>query len=340
MVTLVYRMRMHSGNASFGIVRDVMAKNAIARWSNPEVILVATTLLEDHPLMRYAMSQAKLSNASVLLVHVMPPSYSITEDNFGSHFLLPSPTVQVIRAKLDQAVKEFQREGILCESIVLKGFPEEEIPLFVKSKSVDRVIVATRSMSGVARLIEGSVAEKLIDVLEVPVCVIGRRTLAPAAFGTPLGRVLLATSLHSTSSMLASFASALAEVNHAHLTLLHVLVSEGMSEQQFEVAQLVARRRLSTLVPNESRHRFSPLLLVREGDPATIILEEAGSLSADIVILGSPHSSTTSRLFSSSVAHRVVLESKCPVITIKSVPGSSVEEIHEVTRAETLSIHS
>jgi nucleotide-binding universal stress UspA family protein len=112
-----------------------------------------------------------------------------------------------------------------------------------------------------------------------------------------------------------------------------------MSEQQFEVVQLAARRRLSALVPNEARHRLQPLLLVREGDPATIILEEAGSLSPDIVILGSPHSSTASRLFSSSVAHRVVLESKCPVMTIKSVPGSSAEEVHEVASAEALSTH-
>ena len=316
-----------------------MAKNTIARWSNPEVILVATTLLEDHALMQHAMFQAKLSKAAVLLVHVIPPSYLITEDPCSSPFILSSPTVRVIRAKLDEAAREFQREGILCEPIVLKGLPEEEIPPFVKSRSVDRVIVATRNISGVARLIEGSVAETLIDVLEVPVCVIGRRTREAAAFGTPLGRVLLATSLHSASSLLASFASALAEVSHAHLTLLHVLVSEGMSEQQFEVVQLAARRRLSALVPNEARHRLQPLLLVREGDPATIILEEAGSLSPDIVILGSPHSSTASRLFSSSVAHRVVLESKCPVMTIKSVPGSSAEEVHEVASAEALSTH-
>ena len=316
-----------------------MARNTIARWSNPEVILVATTLLEDHTLMQHAIFQARLSNATVLLVHVIPPSYLKTEGNCSSPFILSSPTVRVIRAKLDEAVKEFQREGILCEPIVLKGLPEEEIPPFVKSRSVDRVIVATRNISGVARLIEGSVAETLIDVLEVPVCVIGRRTREAAAFGTPLGRVLLATSLHSASSLLASFASALAEVSHAHLSLLHVLVSEGMSEQQFEVVQLAARRRLSALVPNEARHRLQPLLLVREGDPATIILEEAGSLSPDIVILGSPHSSTASRLFSSSVAHRVVLESKCPVMTIKSVPGSSAEEVHEVASAEALSTH-
>jgi len=316
-----------------------MAKNAIARWSNPELILVVTTLLEDHTLMQHAISQAKLSNASVLLVHVIPPSPLITEDDCGSSFVLPSPTVRIIRARLEQAAREFQREGISCEPIVLKGFPEVEILPFVKSRSVDRVIVATRSMSGVARLIEGSVAEKLIDVLTVPVCVIGRRTRAAAAFGTPLGRVLLATSLHSTSAMLANFASALAEVNHAHLTLLHVLVSEGMSEQQSEVAKLASRRRLSALVPNEARHNSQPVLLVREGDPATIILEEAGSLSPDLVILGPPHSSKASQFFSNSVVHRVLLKSECPVITIKSVSVSSAEVVYEVTSAKAVSTH-
>src|SRR5664279_5425718 len=105
-------MRMQSGNTSFRIVRDVMAKNAIARWSNPEVILVATTLLEDHTLMQHAMSQAKLSKASILLVHVIPPSYLITDDDCGAPFVQSSPTARVIRAKLDQAVKEFQLEGI------------------------------------------------------------------------------------------------------------------------------------------------------------------------------------------------------------------------------------
>ncbi len=308
-----------------------MAKNAIARWSNPELILVATTLLDDHTLIQHAKYQAKLSKASVLLVHVIPPLPLIIEDDCGSSFVLPSPTVRIIRAKLEQAAGEFQREGILCEPIVLRGLPEVEIPPLVKSRSVDRVIVATRSMSGVARLIEGSVAEKLIDVLAVPVCVIGRRTRAAATFGTPLGRLLLATSLHSTSAMLVNFASALAEVNHAHLALLHVLVSEGMSEQQSEVAKFGCRRQLSALIPNEARHKSPSLFLVREGDPAAIILEEAGSLSSDIVILGSPHSSTASQLFSSSVAHRVVLQSECPVITIKSVPGGSAEEIHKVS---------
>lgn len=316
-----------------------MAKNAIARWSNPQVLLVATDLLEDHALMLHAIFQARLSRATVILVHVISPSYLATEVHGRAPFVLPSPAVRTVKAKLDEAAMEFQREGILCESIVLNGLLEEEIPLLVKSRSVDRVIVATRNTSGVARLIESSIAEKLIEVLEVPVCVIGRLTRTCPACSTPLARVLLATSLHSSSLMLAGFASALAEVNHAHLTLLHVLDSESMSEQQLELARLAARQKLSALVPNEARHRFQPLILIRVGDPATIILKEAGSLSQDIVILGAPRSSSASRLLSSCVVHRVILESQCPVITIKSTPASPADVIYEVASDEAMSPH-
>ena len=317
-----------------------MEKNAIARWSNPEVILVATDLLEDHTLIQHAKFQARISNAAVLLVHIIPPPCLITEVNCNSRFGQPGSAVHAVRAKLDESAREFRDQGIPCTPIVLNGIPEEELPALIRSRSVDRVIVATRNTIGVARLLEGSVAERLIDVLEVPVCVIGPRATAEAACGIALGRVLLATSLHPTSSLAASLASALAEVNHAHLRLLHVFDSEGMSEQQLQLARLALRHRLAALVPSEARHRFPPVLLVREGDPSTIVLEEAGSSSPDIVILGAPHSSMASQLLSGSVVHRVIVESKCPVITIRSISASSVEGVQESIPAEVMHTRS
>ena len=179
-------------------------------------------------------------------------------------------------------------------------------------ESVDRVIVATRYATGVERLIEPSVAEELITTLEVPVCIIGRRTHPGPACSTPLGRVLLATSLHSSSAMLARFANTLAEVNHSQLARSHVLDNERMSEQQREMTRLLTQRNLSALVPIEARHRHKPIFLIREGDPATIILDEAGSLPQDIVVLGTSKPSMVSRILTNSVAHRVVLESQCP----------------------------
>ena len=204
-----------------------MAQTATVHWSNPEVILVATNLFEGHPLIMHAIYQAKLSHARVLLVHVIPPSYLITEINCTPALVVPSSALRVIRAKLDDLAREFEREGITCEPIVLKGLPEKEIPSLVKSSSVDRVIVATRNASGIARLVGMSVAEELIAGLEVPVCIIGHRTHPGEACDTPLGRVMLATSLQLDSLLLAGVASTLAEANHSQLTLLHVLNTEA-----------------------------------------------------------------------------------------------------------------
>jgi hypothetical protein len=53
----------------------------------------------------------------------------------------------------------------------------------------------------------------LIATLEPPVCVIGRRAHPRQAYGFSLGNILLATSLHPHHSLLADFASTLAELN-------------------------------------------------------------------------------------------------------------------------------
>jgi len=311
-----------------------MAQDATVRWSSPEVILVATDLLEGYSLTLHAIYQAKLSKAKVLLVHVIPPSNMGAGADFGLPFVLPSPTERIVKEKLDEMVKEFQREGILCEPIILKGFPAQQIPLLVKSRSVDRVIVATRGATGVARLVQGSVAEELIAALNVPLCVVGRRAHPGAACGTPLGRILLATSFHPGSSQLAVFASTLAEVNHSHLTLLHVLETPSVSEQERELTRMVARQRLAGMVPKEARQMQRPDFLVSEGDPATIILDEVASRKEELVILGSPRPSLASWVRGTSVVHRVVVEAHCPVIAFRPTVTLVSESLFEPVDVE------
>ena len=271
-----------------------MAQNTIVRWSDPKVILVATNLLEGQTLILHAMYQARLSGAKVLLVHVVRRSKLRGEVPEDKPSFLPGPVLQSVKSKLDEIVREFLHGGILCEPIILGGHPAEQIALLAKSRRVDRVIAATRYASGIARLVEPSVAEELIATLDIPVCIIGRRAHPGPACDTPLGRILVATALDSMSSTLGSFASTLAELNQSRLTLLHVIDTEGMNDQQRELARMVARQKLASLVPREARHRDEPVLLIRDGDPGTIILDEAGSLSQDLVILGNPHSSIVS----------------------------------------------
>ena len=303
-----------------------MVQSTIVRWSSPKVILVATNLVEDHTFMLHAIYQATLSRAKVLLVYVIPPFYLRTEAAYGTPFVQPSLVVRNAKAKLDEMAAEFQWEGIECEPIILNGVPEEQIPLLVKSRIVDRIIVAAKTASGVERLIGDSVAEALISTVEIPVCTIGRHVRPDSGCSTPPKRILLATSLQPESPMLASFASALAELHQSHLTLLHVLNSDGMTEQELEFARFNARRKLLGLIPKEARHRHQPVLLIPEGDPTKVIPDAAGSMSQDLVILGGRFPSLISWILGTSVVHRVIVDAQCPVITIKSPTRSATEK--------------
>lgn len=58
--------------------------------------------------------------------------------------------------------------------------------------------------------------------------------------------------------------------------------------------------------------------IVREGYPATVILEEAESLPADLIAIGSRGHTGLKHLLLGSIAERVVHKADCPVLTIKS----------------------
>src|ERR1035441_2948679 len=206
-------------------LRCHMTQNAVRRWSNPETILVVTNLLEGPSVMLHATYQARLSGAKILLVYVIQPSTLRAGPGAGMPSTMPSPALRVVQAALDNMVRAFERERILCEPVILRGIPTEQISSLVKSRSVERVLVAARSARGVERLLMGSVAEELAAVMDIPVCIIGQRAHPGPHVEIPPGRILVATSFRPSSSLCVSFACAFAEEHHAHLTLLHVLES-------------------------------------------------------------------------------------------------------------------
>jgi hypothetical protein len=96
----------------------------------------------------------------------------------------------------------------------------------------------------------------------------------------------------------------------------------------------MAQRRLCALIPNPSARRVPPIFLVHEGDPATIILREAGSRAQDLIILGSPHPSMVSWLLDTSVVHRIAIESQCPAIVIRPTVQATTEYLQRLGDGE------
>lgn len=300
-----------------------MTQSTVRRWSNPETILVVTNLLEGPSVMHHATYQARLSGAKILLAHVIQPFTLRADPGSGMPSILPSPVFRVVQATLDNMARAFQRDGIPCEPTILRGIQTEQVPLLVKSRGVDRVLIAARGARGVERLLMGSPAEELAAVLDIPVCIIGQGAHPGPRPEIPPRRILVATSFRPNSSLCADFACALAEEHHAHLTFLHVLESSklrgGAQYLEAQVTIGAARQRLAESVPGPARERCEIELEVRVGDAATEILEMAGSMRYDFIILGTPSDSIISRVLGGSVIHRVVSEANCPVITVKQV---------------------
>jgi nucleotide-binding universal stress UspA family protein len=294
-----------------------MTQSGVRRWSNPETILVVTNLLEGPSVLLHAIYQARLSGAKVLLVHVIRPTNARADAGSGVLSTLPSPALRIVQATLDNMTRGFQREGILCEPVILRGISTEQIPLLVKRRGVERVLVASRNARGVERLLMGSPAEELAAVLDIPVCIIGQGVRPGSHFGSPPRRILVATSFRPSSSLCVSFACAFAEDHHARLTLLHVLESVTMGELQYEQAQTAAQQKLATYIPARAKEVCEIDLQIRVGEPAAEILEVAASTCQDFIILGSPLGSVVSRILGSSVIHRVVSGANCPIITVK-----------------------
>jgi nucleotide-binding universal stress UspA family protein len=57
--------------------------------------------------------------------------------------------------------------------------------------------------------------------------------------------------------------------------------------------------------------------IVREGYPATVIVDEANNLEADLVVIGTHGHTGFKHLLLGSVAERVVQKAPCPVLTVK-----------------------
>lgn len=301
-----------------------MSANIPQRWCEPRVLLAATNLRDQPALLRHAVGDARRSGARLLLVHVISSAAQSEDASAMPSRVLLLPSMESAASALDHVALQLQWQGILCEPVVLKGRPDEQIQTLVQTRGVDRVYVSARSHPDAIAPHAVSLAEKLIASLAAPVCVVGNHVHANAGSDLIPGRVLLALSLRSFQSEYVNFACGVARARRARLTLLHVLDRSCASDRQR--ARDAARLRLAALVASHGDLPWPADIDVREGDPSALIVEEAICPFRDLIILGSSSLQPSGAGQKSSVIHRVIVEARCPVITLKRPATESLEK--------------
>jgi nucleotide-binding universal stress UspA family protein len=283
--------------------RPVSAK-ILRQWCTPEVILVATNIIDELNILPHVINQAKRGPSRIILVHVPSRDRSTAQ-------------IQEIQISLDRMARRLRWLGFTCEPLVLPGPPELEIPLLVQSRCVDRVLFAFEDSPDLTKTRAPLLAELLLPLLDVPTCAIGR--LVSPSSGTLIRNITLAISADSKCEVPLSFASRLAQELHAKLNLFHVFDGRA-GEASPRTAQAVAAR-LPSPTWREAELFCPTEITVREGDASGEILKYCTSTKQDLLILCSPGDVTSQLAFRRSVSFAVIAEAHCPVFVLKSEPA-------------------
>jgi len=127
----------------------------------------------------YALAFAQKFGAEVHLVHVVTPPPHLTEAYAISFD--PERTVQGLieeaNALLDQQVAAARSEGLLFYCEVRVGVDYREIIDYASKHDTDLIVMATHGRTGLAHVLLGSVAEKVVRKASCPVLTIKHPSL-------------------------------------------------------------------------------------------------------------------------------------------------------------------
>lgn len=296
------------------VIRAVSAKT-LRQWCAPGVILVVTELSDELSLLPHAIKQARQSGAKVVLAHLVVPQDRVSGGRSPAQSRADYG-IQEARAILERMARQLRWLGIACEAAVLNGYPEVEIPSIARSCFADRAIIGLGAGSNLADGCIPNVSEQVLSSLDVPTCVIGRR-VGLGSHSNRLGKnITLAVSLGSDCDIPLSFASRLAQEQHAKLTVLHVCDRNDCGRAASVRTPASVASSLPALTWRETELLCPAEIKVRQGNVTEEILKHAVSTNQDLLLLCSPGIPPAGQPWRTSVSYRVFSEAECPVLVL------------------------
>ncbi len=224
-----------------------------------------------------------------------------------------------------------ERRGIAVTTRVATGIPSEEVVTAARAEDSDLIVVGTRGKTGLAHVLLGSTAERVIRGAPCPVLTV---RMEPAdteqeegalSRSVMLERILVPVDFSDCSLDALEYAAVVAQQAKASLMLLHVLepVSYGLDftlghSRTREQVRETWTKRLEELAASLRVRQVPVESQLRGGLPSDSILDSARTLPCDLIVMGTHGRRGISHAFSGSVAEAVLRKALCPVLTVRN----------------------
>ena len=126
-----------------------------------------------------ARDEAKAHGGGVMLLHVvdLSPAYGpettlIVANDGGTPIGMREYAIRSATAHLQDLAERLEADGLEISTFVRVGKPVDEILRFCREHEADVIVMGTHGRTGLAHLIAGSVAERIVRGSSIPVMTI------------------------------------------------------------------------------------------------------------------------------------------------------------------------
>jgi nucleotide-binding universal stress UspA family protein len=285
---------------------------------------------------RLAGRFAAAFRAEIDLIHVVELPTVVSDENAGNGVIATQQLLELAethgRAKLDQLVLDFAREGLkIRRTRIERGRPSDVVVDVAKRDNYDLVAIATHGRTGFSRALLGSVAERIVR--HAPCPVLSARAPAPNSVPAPK-RVLVPVDYSPFSKSALEYAGFVAKALGAELDVVHVWDRPSYVSEDVSVQDSGGRRlSLADMIRANAEHEMVEFLKTSpgekgvvetglpkhrllSGEPVSTLLTEVEKGSHDLIVVGTQGRTGLKHLLLGSVAERLVRLSPVPVVTV------------------------
>ena len=286
------------------------------------------------------LSLALKFGARLMLAHVIPPSSAFAYAFPAESFAFQTEQARTAKSMLRSLIPSQYHDDVDLRTIVKIGDVSRELLSIVSDDKVSVVAMGTHGRSPVERLVLGSLTERMLRKLPVPILTVSRHEDPANPVITdepiPLNHVLYATDLSDEATRGLRFALQVARRANARLTVLHVLrpaeamawgIETGFVGEELRTLRDDTLRRLVATTFAECKFGYSATPVLTEGTPFSEILRAADNSGADLIVLNLHGKGFVERALLGSTAERVIRSARVPVLSIPSAAEPAVQPI-------------
>jgi nucleotide-binding universal stress UspA family protein len=256
----------------------------------------------------YGISLARQFRAQLILLHVLSGGLKSRQQDQAA-------------SALSMLVGPEDQDDLNLLVLVKSGGVEEQIDAAVSDYGIGAIVMGTHGRRLLGRLLIGSVTEALLRKSAVPIMTV-RHTTRPLEFKN----ILFATDL--TESAEPAFEAVLdfARSASGSIVLLHVTAPAAQFYDRAEVmsiadqAQQVYRDEMSARLDRLTRRAHREGIpcegILRDGDPAAVVLREAEDRCLDMIAIAVTERGAIDRALFGATAELVIREAQIPVFCI------------------------